>query len=198
VLDTILFGLKILLLILLYLFIWRVARAVGRDLYQTADSASAPPRVAPDLPPRSAGRAQMSAVPGPVAGTTLDGPAADGGARDLRRAERESERSGAGLDMTALVRPRLTVEHSPVLDAGAEVELHGWVTIGRSPASDLPLDDGFVSSTHARVFPRGQYFFVEDLGSTNGTFVNEKRVTEAQLRPDARLRIGETTFRYEE
>ena len=197
-LDTVLFGLKILLLILLYLFIWRVVRAAGRDLGQTADFASAPPRAMRDLAPRPVGRASMGAVPGPAAGTTLDGPAAGGEERDLRRAERESERSGAGLDMTALVRPRLIVEHSSVLDAGTEVELHGWLTIGRSPASDVPLDDGFVSSTHARVFPRGQYFCVEDLGSTNGTFVNEKRVTEAQLRPDARLRIGETTFLYEE
>ena len=196
-LDTILFGLKILLLILLYLFIWRVTRAVGRDLSQTADAASAVPRVAPGLS-RSAGAAPLGAAPWPAAGTTLDGPAVGGEARDRRRAERESERGAAAMDTTARVRPRLIVEHSPVLDAGAEVELHGLVTIGRSPGSDVPLDDGFVSSTHARVFSRGQFFFVEDLGSTNGTFVNEKRVTEAQLRPDARVRIGETTFRYEE
>jgi pSer/pThr/pTyr-binding forkhead associated (FHA) protein len=198
VLDTILFGLKILLLILLYLFIWWVARAVGRDLSETADSASSRPRVVPELPPRRVARTPMAAVPGPIAGTTLDGPAFGGEARDLRRAERESERSGAGLDMMVRVRPRLIVEHSPVLEQGTEVELHGWVTFGRSPGSDVPLDDGFVSSTHARILPRGQYFFIEDLGSTNGTFVNEKRVREAQLRPDARVRIGETAFRYEE
>jgi hypothetical protein len=198
VLDTILFGLKILLLILLYLFIWRVARAVGRDLDHTAGSAVSPPRMLPDLPPSQAGPPLMGAAPRMPAGTTMDGPAYAGEARDLRRAERESERSGAGLGITGLVRPRLVVEHSPVLDPGTEVELHGWVTIGRSLSSDLSLDDGFVSSTHARVVPRGQYFFVEDLGSTNGTFVNEKRVTEAQLRPDARVRIGETTFRFEE
>jgi hypothetical protein len=137
-------------------------------------------------------------VPVAAAGSTLDGPAFAGEARDLRRAERESERSGAGLDTMAHIRPRLIVEHSPVLDAGAEVELQGWVTFGRSPSSDVSLDDGFVSSTHARISSRGQYFFIEDLGSTNGTFVNEKRVSEAQLRPDARVRIGETTFRYEE
>jgi hypothetical protein len=197
VLDTILFGLKILLLVLLYLFIWRVARAVGRDLNQVADSAASPPRVMPDLSPGPMNSA-LGAVPGLAGSTTLDGPAYGGEARELRRAERDSERGGAGLDMTGLVRPRLIVVHSPVLEPGTEVELHGWVTIGRSPGSDLPLDDGFVSSTHARIVPRGPYFVVEDLGSTNGTFVNEKRVTEAQLRPDARVRIGETTFRFEE
>jgi FHA domain len=202
VLDTILFGLKILLLVLLYLFIFRVVRAAGRDLAETAEAAAAPPRALPDAPMGSPGSGQLGVQAGPVAGATLDGPegpafAAD--ARDGRRAERESERSGeAGLGMIAHVHPRLIVERSPVLDAGTELELHGWLTIGRAPGSDLPLDDGFVSTTHARIVPRGQHFFVEDLGSTNGTFVNEKRVTEAQLRSAARVRIGETVLRYEE
>ena len=60
------------------------------------------------------------------------------------------------------------------------------------------LDEEYVSSTHARLVPRGQFIYVEDLGSTNGTFVNEKQVTDAQLRLDSRLRVGETIFRYEE
>ena len=55
-----------------------------------------------------------------------------------------------------------------------------------------------MSQTHARLILRDQFYFVEDLGSTNGTFVNEKEVSEAQLKPDSRLRIGETVFRYEE
>jgi FHA domain len=202
VLDTILFGLKILLLILLYLFIFRVARAAGRDLAETAEAASAPPRALPDAPLGSVGSGQMGAQAVPVVGATLDGPEAAAFAadeRDVRRAGRESERSGeAGPGMMAHVRPRLIVERSPVLDEGTELELHGWLTIGRSSSSDLPLDDGFVSSTHARIVPRGESFYVEDLGSTNGTFVNEKRVTEAQLRPAARVRIGETVLRYEE
>jgi len=61
------------------------------------------------------------------------------------------------------------------------------------------LDEQFVSSTHARFIPRGSFYYVEDLGSTNGTYVNEKRVSgEAQLKLDSRVRIGETIFRYEE
>jgi pSer/pThr/pTyr-binding forkhead associated (FHA) protein len=47
--------------------------------------------------------------------------------------------------------------------------------------------------------PRGSFYYVEDLGSTNGTFVNEKQVSgEAQLKLDSRVRVGETIFRYEE
>ena len=70
--------------------------------------------------------------------------------------------------------------------------------MGRAATSDIVLDEQFVSTTHARLVPRGQFYFVEDLGSTNGTFLNEKQVTDAQLRMDSRLRVGETTFRYEE
>jgi len=201
VLDTILFGLKILLLVLLYLFIFRVARAAGHDLAETAEAAAAP-RALADAPLGSARFGRLGRQAGPVTGMTLDGPEApafpaDG--CDQRRTERESERSDeVDLGMMAHVHPRLIVERSSVLDEGTELELHGRLTIGRSPGSDLPLDDGFVSTTHARIVPRGQYFFVEDLGSTNGTFVNEKRVTEAQLRPAARVRIGETVLRYEE
>jgi pSer/pThr/pTyr-binding forkhead associated (FHA) protein len=98
----------------------------------------------------------------------------------------------------AHIDPRLVVEASPVLAAGTEVRLEGWIMIGRSPTSDLVLDDPFVSQTHARVVPRGQLHFVEDLGSTNGTFVNGREVVEAQLLLDTEVRIGETIFRYEE
>jgi hypothetical protein len=138
-----------------------------------------------------------------VQGVSLDQHDLDVSGRDdieARREARVSQSSAAvdGLDMTAVVRPRLVVESSLVLPTGQEIVLEGWLGIGRSSGSDLVLNDHFVSSTHARVVRRGQYFFVEDLGSTNGTYVNERRVTEAQLRLDTRLRIGETVFRYEE
>ena len=105
---------------------------------------------------------------------------------------------GESLDLMAHIDPRLVVEASPVLAAGTTVKLEGWIMIGRSPSSDLVLDDPFVVQTHARVVPRGQLHFVEDLGSTNGTFVNGREVVEAQLMLDTELRIGETVFRYEE
>ena len=120
--------------------------------------------------------------------------------RRKRREQRHADRTmpGESLDLMAHIDPRLVVEASPVLAAGTEVRLEGWIMIGRSPASDLVLDDPFVSQTHARVVPRGQLHFVEDLGSTNGTFVNGREVVEAQLMLDTELRIGETIFRYEE
>ena len=105
---------------------------------------------------------------------------------------------GEKMDFSAHINPRLVVEESPIIPPGVVFPLEGWITVGRAATSDIVLDEQFVSSTHARLVPRGQFYFVEDLGSTNGTFVNEKQVTEAQLKMDSRLRIGETTFRYEE
>jgi pSer/pThr/pTyr-binding forkhead associated (FHA) protein len=52
---------------------------------------------------------------------------------------------------------------------------------------------------HARILKRGPYHFVEDLGSTNGTFLNDRRVErDAQLKVRDSLRIGQTILRYEE
>ena len=133
--------------------------------------------------------------------STSSVPEATPAERRKRREKRHTERTmpGESLDLMAHVHPRLVVESSPVLAVGTEVTLEeGWIMIGRSPTSDLVLADPFVSQTHARVVPRGQLHFVEDLGSTNGTFVNGREVIEAQLMLDTELRIGETIFRYEE
>jgi pSer/pThr/pTyr-binding forkhead associated (FHA) protein len=52
---------------------------------------------------------------------------------------------------------------------------------------------------HARIMRRGAYHFVEDLGSTNGTFLNDRRIEQdAQLKVHDELRIGQTILRYEE
>jgi hypothetical protein len=120
--------------------------------------------------------------------------------RHHRREERASERTESGqvMDLTRHISPRLIVEESPIVPVGVIFPLEGWITVGRAANSDIVLDEPFVSSTHARLFPRGQFYVVEDLGSTNGTFVNEKPVSDAELRLDARVRIGETVFRYEE
>ena len=94
----------------------------------------------------------------------------------------------------------LVVVSSPDLEEGQRVELsHEAVTIGRGPLNDLQLDqDDFASGKHALVDPRRDGVWVEDLGSTNGTFVNGVRLsTSRRLAPGDVLRIGETDFRYE-
>jgi FHA domain len=103
------------------------------------------------------------------------------------------------MDLAANIQPRLVVENSTALTDGSEVELAGGLTVGRSRSSDLQIDDAFVSHMHARILRRGHFYFVEDLGSTNGTFLNGQRVSgDAQLKVRDELRFGETVLRYEE
>jgi pSer/pThr/pTyr-binding forkhead associated (FHA) protein len=71
--------------------------------------------------------------------------------------------------------------------------LEGATTIGRAAECELRLDDTYVSQQHARIFDRSGNWFVEDLGSTNGTFVNEQKlVAPAMLTPGDTIRVGTT------
>lgn len=70
------------------------------------------------------------------------------------------------------------------------------VTIGRAPDSTLVIDDDYASSRHARLFPSEGAWVVEDLGSTNGTWIDRQRITAPTLLPvGAPLRIGRTTVK---
>lgn len=100
--------------------------------------------------------------------------------------------------LAAGIEPRLVVEASPGLEVGTVYPLGGGLTIGRSRSNDMHVDDSYVSHMHARILRRGSFYFVEDLGSTNGTFLNDHRIENAQLRVRDSLRMGETTLRYEE
>jgi hypothetical protein len=67
------------------------------------------------------------------------------------------------------------------------VPVNGPVVVGRSPGADIVLGDDFVSGRHMRVSPAGDSAIAEDLGSTNGTILNGKRLTVPTT-----LRIGDT------
>jgi pSer/pThr/pTyr-binding forkhead associated (FHA) protein len=69
------------------------------------------------------------------------------------------------------------------------------VLLGRNPECTLVLDDDFASGRHARIFRRDGGWFVEDLGSTNGTFLESNRLTEPKpVEVGSTLRIGKTIF----
>ena len=70
------------------------------------------------------------------------------------------------------------------------------VTIGRAPGCSVPLaDDTYVSQLHARIYIRDGKPFVEDLGSTNGTFLNRDRLSKTMpLRRGDKLQIGQTVL----
>jgi hypothetical protein len=104
-----------------------------------------------------------------------------------------------GPDLRAGVDPRLEVVAAMGLDPGTAFELVEGATMGRADGSDIPVDDAFASSVHARIFPRGQFMYIEDMGSTNGTYLNGRRLRAAErLKVGDTVRIGETEYRYQE
>jgi hypothetical protein len=95
---------------------------------------------------------------------------------------------------------RLVVVDSSALEEGDVFGIDSTaLTVGRSGDNDLPLDgDEFASSHHARFTPRRDGVYIEDIGSTNGTFVNGIRLTsDRRLVPGDVVRIGETDLRFE-
>ena len=73
--------------------------------------------------------------------------------------------------------------------------LEGATTIGRAAECELRLDDTYVSQQHARIFDRSGNWFVEDLGSTNGTYVGSARITQpTTIALGTKIRIGKTTL----
>ena len=89
---------------------------------------------------------------------------------------------------------RLVVTEGPL--TGTIVPLgSSSVLIGRAPGCTLVLDDDYSSSRHARIFPQSGGWFVEDLGSTNGTFVGDQRVdAPMQLATGTPVRVGQSVI----
>lgn len=83
----------------------------------------------------------------------------------------------------------------PQEQAGRTYELGSEVTIGRAAGCKVNLDDTYVSQLHARVFRRDSQVLLEDLGSTNGTFCNGKKVGGPMpLRKGDRIQVGRTVM----
>jgi hypothetical protein len=95
--------------------------------------------------------------------------------------------------------PRLEVVAAMGHEPGRAFQIDGGITLGRAPDSDIRVDDQFASSHHARVFPRGRYVYIEDVGSTNGTYLNGRQLKRPeQLSSSDSIRIGDTEYRYRE
>jgi hypothetical protein len=127
-------------------------------------------------------------------GSNADVPMAGGAAAAPSR-----ERERDAWDLRSGVRPRLEVVAAMNFAPGTEFEIGESATMGRSPASDVPIEDPFASAAHARIFPRGQFMYIEDMGSTNGTYLNGRQLRRPeQLKVADSIRIGETEYRYQE
>jgi pSer/pThr/pTyr-binding forkhead associated (FHA) protein len=111
-------------------------------------------------------------------------------------------RAGIGLVAGQRVKGRgswtLKIVQGPRELMNVTVPVTGPVVIGRSPGADIVLGDDFVSGRHARVSPAGDSAIVEDLGSTNGTVLNGRRLTTpTTLKAGDSIDIGSVRLKVE-
>jgi len=170
-LDPIAVLLKFGFLAVLYLFLLWIARSAMKDLRRAND-------------PRGVTRGGAALIRGPGTPGTSEATgmhSATGGHRaDLDR-----------LD------PRLVVERAPGHSSGMEYEVGEGAVLGRGDQAEIRLEDPFASSRHARLVLQGGAVVLEDMGSTNGTYLNEELLSGPQpLHPGDRVRIGDSEFTY--
>ena len=103
---------------------------------------------------------------------------------------------GRALDARDLD-PRLVVERAPGHVPGMEYEVAEGAVMGRGDQAEIRLEDPFASSRHARLTRQGAVIVIEDMGSTNGTYLNEELLSGPQpLHAGDRVRIGDSEFTY--
>jgi hypothetical protein len=111
----------------------------------------------------------------------------------------DSGEGRAPIDLKAGVRPKLVVVAANRYETGSSFDLLGGLLLGRDKPAEVIVDDVFASARHARITARGPYNYLEDLGSTNGTYLNGARLDSPErLTPGDKITIGDTEFRYEE
>ncbi len=160
--EQLLTVLKFCLLALLYLFLFRVVRAVWAEI--------TPPR------PMPAGQPPNSGVDAP------------------RPARRARPTQAAPVPGAATGVPVLIVIEPPE-QAGRTYTLGSELSVGRSAGCQITVDDTFVSQLHARIYQRDGQYLVEDLGSTNGTYLNRTKVVGTMvMHASDRLQVGNTVL----
>lgn len=109
--------------------------------------------------------------------------------------------SASGITHAPLAQraPRLIVERAPGHDPGMIYDLDSGAVLGRGSQAEIRLEDPFASAGHARIFEQGNILVIEDLGSTNGTYLNEELLEGPRpLHSGDRVRIGDSEFTYED
>jgi hypothetical protein len=121
--------------------------------------------------------------------------------RDLGRPAAEPAGYFEEGEVPAAARPysgRLVAGRGGGLAGGETFEIGPGLVIGRALASDITIDDSYASGRHARLYDRDGHVYIEDLNSTNGTYVNGARVhAQQELRSGDVVRIGDAELRFE-
>ena len=95
--------------------------------------------------------------------------------------------------------PRLVVERAPGHEPGMIYDLDSGAVLGRGNQAEIRLEDPFASAGHARIFEQGNILVIEDMGSTNGTYLNEELLEGPRpLHHGDRVRIGDSEFSYQD
>jgi len=111
--------------------------------------------------------------------------------RDLRQVAEGPERVAPVLGRLAVIEGDRSG-----LSAGQLIDLRPNTSIGRGTHNTLALNDSFVSASHARISRRGKRWWIEDTGSTNGTFVNRRQVSEpTPMESGDLVEIGRVKFK---
>jgi hypothetical protein len=120
-----------------------------------------------------------------------------GGGREAAPAEATSLYAATGPDGD--LAPQLVVEKAPGHQSGLAYDIGTGAVMGRGDNAEIRLEDPFASSSHARLVRQGSVVVIEDLGSTNGTYLNEELLQGPQpLHAGDRIRIGDSEFTYED
>jgi hypothetical protein len=113
--------------------------------------------------------------------------------------EARGGRRPAGPDLSAGVSPKLEVIAAMGFEPGTLFDISDGATLGRADSADIHVEDPFASSVHARIFASSGFMHVEDMGSTNGTYLNGRQLRKAeQLKPADKIRIGDSEYSYRE
>lgn len=170
-------ALRLGLLLVLWILIISIVSSQGRDLMVGRRNKVRPQAGASLGRSRSAGSAARAAPVSP----SVDTPA--------------QPTPGGGQQPAPHPLPRtLQVTEGPL--SGKVIDLQGApLMLGRAQEADLVLEDDYVSGRHARLFPQGSRWFLEDLGSTNGTYVSGSQLSRTvAVEPGTPIRIGKTVL----
>lgn len=111
--------------------------------------------------------------------------------KDIKGGTRKrSQKKAAGLE---IIEPG----NSYNLKRGGVIPLQGQITIGRKEDNTFMLDDPYVSGKHARIYAKSGDYIIEDLGSTNGTLVNDDQIEgKKYLETGDIIKIGNTVLKF--